>query len=229
MQKLGAMVKWFPWPKEAPGAKGIDDLLAAIGPEKVLSLIASARPTKVTLSDQQSSAKEFAMVSEDHYRLAVPGIFVTFEIDRLRRERGELIGELAVQCELPGARTTNGYLSIADFNLSSARSRLERSRILSERSNAGELDWTGLLEDFSQRVLQADRNGQPAVELWTLPKPDHSEAEIKIDGLAFPRQHPSILFGDGGSAKSYTALYIAGQMAKLGIKVALFDWEKRKR
>jgi hypothetical protein len=142
LQKRGAVVKWFAWPKEAPGANGVDDLLAAIGPEKVLRFTDNARPTRVTPSDQQSSAREFTVVGEDRYCLAVPGIGVTFEIDRLRRERGELVGELAVQCELPGARTTNGYLSIADFNLSSARSRLERSKILSERANAGELDWT---------------------------------------------------------------------------------------
>jgi hypothetical protein len=49
--------------------------------------------------------------------------------------------------------------------------------------------------------------------------------EIKVDGLAFPRRHPTILFGDGGSAKSYTALYIAGQLSQRGLSIGLFDWE----
>jgi len=46
-----------------------------------------------------------------------------------------------------------------------------------------------------------------------------------VHGLHFPRRHPSILFGDGGSAKSYTALWLAGELVKAGLNVALFDWE----
>jgi transposase len=34
-----------------------------------------------------------------------------------------------------------------------------------------------------------------------------------------------ILFGDGGAAKSYLALYLAGRMAERGLSVGLFDWE----
>ena len=69
------------------------------------------------------AAREFTAVGDDRYRLSIPGIGVAFEIDRLRREHHELVGELSVRCELPGARTVNGNLSIADFNLSSARAR----------------------------------------------------------------------------------------------------------
>ena len=46
-----------------------------------------------------------------------------------------------------------------------------------------------------------------------------------VDGLTLPRQHPSILFGDGGTGKSYIALYVAGRIAEQDISVALFDWE----
>src|SRR5439155_18331373 len=46
-----------------------------------------------------------------------------------------------------------------------------------------------------------------------------------VVGLFFPRHHPSILFGDGGAGKSYTALFIAGNLARQGIPVAFFDWE----
>jgi predicted P-loop ATPase len=44
LRKRGAVVQWFVWPAEAPEAKGIDDLLAAIGPEKVLRCLEGARP-----------------------------------------------------------------------------------------------------------------------------------------------------------------------------------------
>src|SRR6185436_14093832 len=36
---------------------------------------------------------------------------------------------------------------------------------------------------------------------------------------------PQILFGDGGSAKSYLALYLAGRLDQAGVRVGLFDWE----
>jgi P4 family phage/plasmid primase-like protien len=43
LRSRGAQVSWFPWPQDRPiQAKGIDDLLAAVGPEKVLPLIESA-------------------------------------------------------------------------------------------------------------------------------------------------------------------------------------------
>jgi hypothetical protein len=39
LQRRGALVRWFSWPPEAPEAKGIDDLIASVGPERVLDLI----------------------------------------------------------------------------------------------------------------------------------------------------------------------------------------------
>jgi len=149
---------------------------------------------------------------------------VVLDVDRLRRERFELIGELSVRCELPGARSVDGTLSIADFNLSSARARSERAKLLADRGNAPELDWHAIVEEFCQRVLQEDRVGQPAVDLRQLPKPSQ-DGDLNVEGLVFPRSHPTILFGDGGSAKSYLALFLAGRMAQQGRRVALFDWE----
>ncbi len=170
------------------------------------------------------SAREFAPIGDDRYRLTLPDIGVIFEIDRLRRERNELIGELVVRCELPGAQAINGILSAANFNVSSARARTGRAKLLSDRANIRGLDWPGLLEEFCQRVLQADRAGQPAVDLRDVAKPE-AESNFEVDGFKMPRRHPTILFGDGGTGKSYTALWIAGRLAQQGVRVALFDWE----
>lgn len=173
---------------------------------------------------QAESSRQFEAVSEDRYRLTLADVGVVFEIDRLRRERHELIGELAVRCDLPGARTFDGALSIADFNVSSARARTERAKLLASRALALELDWVSLVEEFCQRVLTTERIGQPAVDLRDLERPGPDDA-LFVDGLSMPRRHPTILFGDGGSAKSYTALYVAGKLAQQGFTVALFDWE----
>jgi len=160
----------------------------------------------------------------DRYTLDLPDVGITFIAERLRRDRHELIGELTVRCTLPGAKAVNGYLSTGDFNFSSVRARQDRARLLTQRCAVDGIDWFGLVEEVCQRVFQAEREGEPDVDLRTLPRPQPDD-EIRVQGLSFPRRHPSILFGDGGAAKSYTALFIAGILAHKGLSVALFDWE----
>jgi hypothetical protein len=170
-------------------------------------------------------ARTFTAPADDRYRLAIPEVGVTLEVDRLRRDHHELLGELSVWCSLPGARTVNGNLSIADFNLSSARARQDRAKLLGTRCGAKELDWNAIVEEFCQRVLQADRAGQPAVDLRSLDRPDVHDDVIEVMGLGVPKRHPSIVFGDGGSCKSYLGLWFAGHIAEKGASVAYFDWE----
>jgi hypothetical protein len=173
-----------------------------------------------------TAGAEFSTLGDDRYRFSLPAIGVVFEVDRLRRDHNELIGELSVCCGLPGARTigNDGSLSIADFNFSSARARSDRAKLLAGRANTRDLDWIALVEEFCQRTLEADRTGQPAVDLRTLPAPGAEDA-LHVEGLYLLRRHPTILFGDGGAAKSYLGLYLAGRLVERGERVALFDWE----
>jgi hypothetical protein len=121
----------------------------------------------------------------ERYELEIPGVGVTFVADRLRRERQELIGELAVKCALAGARTVNGFLNTSDFNFSSARAMQDRAKLLKERANTnGNVDWIGLLEDFRQRVFAAEREGDPSVDLRTLERP--TADDINVHQLSFP-------------------------------------------
>jgi hypothetical protein len=188
------------------------DELARMQPPKRLPVVGATR-------------REFKAVDEDRYEMRIPELGLVLEIDRLRRERSELFGELSVTCELPGARTVNGSLSIADMNLSSARARQDRARLLADRANARGIDWLAIVEEFAQRVLQAERAGQPAIDLRDIPRPNTTDDMLEIEGLALPKRHPSIVFGDGGACKSYIALLVAGRLAEAGAKVALFDWE----
>jgi hypothetical protein len=171
-------------------------------------------------------ARDFRTLGEDRYRLDVPEVAVSIEIDRLRRERHELIGELSVSCGMPGALTVDGAnLSIADFNVSSSRARLDRAKFLAVRSSGQKFDWTGLIEEFCQRVLRAERTGEPGIDLRSAPRPSGADVMLLVAALALPRRHPAILFGDGGTAKSYMSLYFAGLLARQGIRVGYFDWE----
>lgn len=205
------------------GVNGIDDLLARWGQARVAELLEQAQPAGAEAT-RLPREREFKAISEGRYVFDIPDLAISFEIDRLRRAQQELWGELSVRCNLPGVRTVDGDLSIGDFNLSSVRSRSDRAKLLIERSNVRDLDWLMLLEEFCQRVIKADRAGQPAIDLRDMPKPDPDDT-LKVEGLVFPRRHPSVIFGDGGAAKSYTALYLAGRLSQQGLSIALFDWE----
>jgi hypothetical protein len=63
------------------------------------------------------------------------------------------------------------------------------------------------------------------VDLREINRPNPDDDMIEVAGLAFPKRHPSILFGDGVTCKSYFALYLAGRIAEMGHSAALFDWE----
>lgn len=173
---------------------------------------------------REKAATVFGAMGEGSYRQEWEQFGITMDVDRLRRENNELWGELTVVCDLPGGQTYDGPLSIADFNFSSARARSDRAKLLGQRSNTETLDWAGMMEDFCQRVLSAERKGQPSVDLRTIEKPNKWD-QLIVEGLRLPRRHPSIIFGDGGAAKSYTALYFAGKLAIQGYRIALFDWE----
>lgn len=90
-----------------------------------------------------------------------------------------------MRCHLPGARTIDdGILNIGDFNLTSIRSRQERAKYLATRAQTqdDDLDWLGLLEELSQRILAADRAGQPAVSLRDVPRPE-PDSTLDVHGL----------------------------------------------
>lgn len=161
---------------------------------------------------------------DEGYRMRVDAFGVEFSIDRLRRDSHALWGELAVRTTMPGALTNDGVLAVADFNLSSQRAREDRARFLEKRSRASEIDWLGLIEDFVQRIITAERAGQPAILLRDLPRPQPDES-LTVDGFPLLARHPTVLFGDGGAAKSYLALYLAGRLEQAGHRVGLFDWE----
>lgn len=165
-----------------------------------------------------------ALPSTDGYLLSVGEIGTELRIERLRREHGELVGELTVASNLPGTRSKNGTLHVADYNLSSARARTERARILADRSNAPTVDWAGLLEDLCQQVLAAERTGRPATLLRDLPRPAADE-DLRVDGIRLLRRHPMMVFGDGGDAKSYLGLYWGTCLAADGLRVLYADWE----
>lgn len=175
---------------------------------------------------RKASSPAFKALGEGSYRFLVPQAQAALEVDFLRRDGGQLKGEVLVRCELGGARTVDGVLTVADVNLSSSRTRAAFAKDLAElsRTNGKDCDWRALVEEFALRILSAERNGEPAVWLDEVAV-QQAERLLYVDGFPLLKDHPLIFFGDGGTGKSLLALYFAGLLAKMGLRVGLFDWE----
>lgn len=173
-------------------------------------------------------AHDFIAVGDGIYRVEVPDLGIVLHVDRLRREHGDLVGELTVTCNLAGARrlTDEDIISAGNLNLSSIRARQDRATHLAKRSqlNTERFDWYGSVEYLCLRVIQAERTGQPAVLLRDAPKPSPDDTWL-VHGGPILRRHPMIYFGDGGTLKSYLALATAGELARRGVPVLYADWE----
>jgi hypothetical protein len=128
--------------------------------------------------------------------------YVRFDFDLFRSERtGEMTAEVVVKSVGPGYRDR---LHHARVNLTSTRSRAELTNTLKRRQDG--LDWDRIVEGTSTLALEAMRNGEPAILLRDAQRPP--DAGWLLPPLVLGRL-PSILFGDGGSLKSYIALAAA--------------------
>jgi hypothetical protein len=171
-------------------------------------------------------ARTLEVRGEDSYRLHMPSLGITLDVDRVRRERNQLLGELTVRLDWFEAPTFDGTLSSAEINLSSARARQDRAKLLRERSRSKpeDVDWHALIEELCIRVTTAERAGHPAVLLRDLARPS-ADQTFTVEGFPILRRHPSMIFGDGGTAKSLLALLLAGRLVERGWSVLYADWE----
>jgi hypothetical protein len=159
------------------------------------------------------------------YRVTWPGTSLEF---RALDTSGHAVYALAV------AHAGDRVLPETALNLTNDKARLSLAAAI-ERLRPGP-DWRGRIDDAVRLVLGAYREGDPAVDLADLP------AAIACDPwLVAPllvRDEPTILYGDGGTHKSRTALLLAGTVAAgrslaPGIEAPTFagsviyaDWEQ---
>jgi hypothetical protein len=152
-----------------------------------------------------------------------------FGFVRASRREGEVTAEVAVQSKLPGF---SGTLHRARITLGSTRSQAEFSKHLDGRTKGSEIDWTGKVGTACNAVLDAFREGDPAILIRdALPPPD---AGFILPPLLLGH-HPTILFGDGGSMKSMLALAaiaglhsylaVAGLEPAQRVRCGYLDWE----
>jgi len=169
-------------------------------------------------------------IGEGHYILDAEAAGCHFDVSQVRRDRnGELRGTLDVRTALIGADllddagTLNRYDSV---NLSSTTARGVIASDLERRAKTkrADIDFRSLLDDLAFKVGQAELKGEAAVMLADIPRPA-PESAYTVDGFSLLRNHPQILFGDGGSLKSFLMLHFAGELARAGVKTMYCDWE----
>jgi hypothetical protein len=171
--------------------------------------------------------RTFSVLGDQAYRFELLPVGIIFEVNRLRREHHNLTGELRVSVNgnFPAAKTLGaGVLMWGETNFSAIQTRQQRAKFMAQRSEAEDIDWYGILEDFAIRLEIAEREGTPEVDLLDVPKPG-LDRWLNFSGVELPIKHPTVIFGDGGSAKSYFALYWAGLMSRQGLNVLYVDWE----
>lgn len=156
-----------------------------------------------------------------------PPITMTFERFQADRRSGDTSAELSVHASLNGA----GALHRSRLNLLSSSTRNQTAKTLAERDPGR--DWSLMLEEACWKVLDAHRQGQPAILLRDAPIPDGDDSVLPPFAL---RGDPVITFGDSGSVKSYLHLaaaasihsgrsLLAGLKPTTTMKVGIFDFE----
>lgn len=191
-----------------------------------MAVVAGEIPWKTERTPELLKAQPvFTRLGEGRYRLHYVEQGIVFDVSQLHRGRDrDLMGDLIVTTTLRGARTIDGVLSAGSMNFSGPRSRTERAKFLAERSGASDLDWVGAIETLCVYVMRAEEHGDPIKPLADYDEPAQ-EDEWVVGGIPILQAHPMILFGDGGNAKSYIALWMAATLAQRGVRVLYCDWE----
>ena len=192
-------------------------------------LLALVRDCPAWTAKPAAPDKHFEQVGDQHYRMTLKSGGIVLDLDRLRRDRDGMTGELQVSVTglFPAAKHfRGGIINIGDLNLSSTQARSTRAKLLAERSGDKGLDWYGLLEEFVTEVMAKERDGDPSVGLCDVPlSAPIQEQTWVVEGMPLLADLPLVLFGDAAAAKSYMALWLAGTLALRDIPVLYLDWE----
>lgn len=143
---------------------------------------------------------------------------------------GKISGFLSISSTLSGQ---SKKLHSATFNFTSTRTRSEWKKVLQGRAPI--TDWFEILEQLCDAVTKVVQEGEPVQVITTS---DEVEPPSYVLRPILLYRQPVIIFGDRGSAKSYTAqtfayLLALGQMGRLldfkpervATKPLYLDWE----
>jgi hypothetical protein len=161
-----------------------------------------------------------------HYRLSLPALDIVLDVDHVRRERGELHGYLTAYCGLPGARTiVNKVLLAGTTNLGSMTTRKRIGDMLQDRALAKDVDFHGLIEELALRAEEAEKIGDPAINLADVtPAPIENDV-WDVKGIRLARWHSTLVHGLADTLKSQIVLMVLAELERCGIPTMFVDWE----
>jgi hypothetical protein len=128
---------------------------------------------------------------------------VVMEARQVRWEHGSLYAVMAVRTRMPGVKTIGSTVTEIRVNLSGDRGRAELAKGCDARAPGLDIDWRGMIEDASIRILQAEREGRPFQTVGQLPT--RIDPGYTIEPL-FPRGKVAFLYGPGGATKGFLAV-----------------------
>lgn len=109
-----------------------------------------------------------------------------------------------------------GHLHRGRVVLTGSSSKTQLSKLLYTYDE--NLDWTTIIEKDCRLVLDLYRAGEPVVDIGDLP--DDNGPAYRIEPF-IPEGRPAVIYGKGGSFKSYFALAL-GLMVKVGTPILNF-------
>ena len=97
-------------------------------------------------------------------------------------------------------------IALEALNMLTASARSRYVKLLAEKSDIGADVWQTILDELCNFAIRKHRQGADVIEMWTMEDvPDPQYLVYPVN----PLQQPSIIFGLGGTGKSYLALYLA--------------------
>lgn len=125
-------------------------------------------------------------------------------IARLNRLREHSDYSVSAEIRIISTSPVGGHLHQARINLTSTAALKTLAKHMAERLNT--LDWGAIVEQTAVKVLAEYRKGEPPVEVGQMPVREH--LAYRVDPIMVEGR-PTLLYGSGGSGKSYFAIYLS--------------------
>ena len=168
---------------------------------------------------------------EDQGAYLVMQDYMLMDFDYVQHERSDIWAEVHVMTSQPGME---GSLLRQRINLQRGNSRRDVVNQLTAKTKGTgvDFDWDAMMEQAVRYVVDRVREGRPAILLREAAEPETTQ--WLLEPLILGRRS-TIWFGDGESAKSYSALAAAatiqsghpyiGLTPSAPVSVAYLDWE----
>lgn len=170
-----------------------------------------------------------ATYSEDLYRFHWPSLGVECIVEGIVAEKTDIRVEITITLvhNMYGGRLYTGHLLLLGTN-----SRRDVRKALEDRVPSDEFDWGGILEQICLLTRERYRRGEPVLDLAQV---DYRNAVRFLLKPFVPDRAISILYGDGGTAKSLFALAmgvcittlteLVGMLPEKCGRILYLDWE----